>query len=540
MATGLRPAAISVAVLTALLISGCQPIATVPKPAKGGTAVEALVGSPGVLNPLFEQDDTTRDVDAVIYQGLTTVDANQHVVGLLAQDWTVSPDHMTYTFNLRTDVKWADGQPFSVDDVLFTFHVLQDQEYDQPDAQFWRDLGVTQGGPNQVVFALRSPSAAFPLALRIGIIAKHLFDGLAPQQIHDSPYSGIRAIGTGPFKVASIDSRAITLDRNPFANPQPWLDHLVMRTYPANNPQAAILAVRSGVADLVGGLEPEELNTLQSSTDTTIMDAQTYTNAFVTMNADGAGKLFFADAKVRQALVQAIDRNAVISGVLGGRGDSDPTPIPAGAWAFTASASSKYPYNPTDASIALDDAGWTLSGGSSVRTNKQGVPFSVDLYVTNTYPNQQIADVIKQQLAGVGVQVNVKPVSPSDLVSGHLLTHDYEMALVVFDVGPDPDLYSLWHSGADPGTLNFAYAKGWGLIDKDLEDGRAEVEQPARLNAYADFQSLIADMAPAIFLYSAHYDYAVSQRVRGVHMNHVIEPEDRFQYVTDWYVNTGQ
>jgi peptide/nickel transport system substrate-binding protein len=113
------------------------------------------------------------------------------------------------------------------------------------------------------------------------------------------------------------------------------------------------------------------------------------------------------------------------------------------------------------------------------------------------------------------------------------------MALVVFDVGPDPDLFTLWHSGAEPGTLNFAYAHGWGLIDKDLEDGRASVDQPARLAAYADFQALIADQAPAIFLYSAHYDYAVSQRVRGVHLNHVIEPEDRFQYVTDWYVNTA-
>jgi peptide/nickel transport system substrate-binding protein len=533
-------AGISVVALAALAFCACQPIATVPKPAKGGTAVEALVGTPGALNPLFEQDDTTRDVDAVIYQGLTTVDSNQQVVGLLAKDWTVSPDHMTYTFNLRTDVKWADGLPFTIDDVLFTFHVLQDQEYDQPDAEFWRQLGVKAAGANQVVFTLKSPSSAFPLALRIGIIAKHLFDGLAPQQIEDNIHSHTQAIGTGPFKVASIDSRAITLDRNPYANPQPWLDHLVMRTYPANNPQAAILAVRSGVADLVGGLEPEELNALQNAADTTIIDAQTYTNAFVTMNDAGAGKTFFDDVKVREALVQAVDRNAVISEVLSGHADVDPTPIPTGDWAFTPSAGNKYPYDPEAAAAALETAGWTLSNGSSVRTNKAGVPFKVDLVVTNTYPNQQIAEVIARQLAAVGVQVTLKPVSPEDLVNNYLLTHDYEMALVVFDVGPDPDLYSLWHSGGDPGTLNFAYSKGWGLIDKDLEDGRAQVELPARLAAYSDFQALIADQAPAIFLYSAHYDYAVSQRVRGVHMNHVIEPEDRFEYVTDWYVNTGQ
>ncbi len=233
----------------------CQPVATVPKPARGGTAVEALVGQAGVLNPLFEADDSARDVDSVIYQGLTTVNAGQNVVGQLASDWTISNDHLTYTFNIRTGVRWADGQPFSADDVLFSYHVLQDLEYQQPGAVDWRQVGIAAGGPNQVVFTLKSPSAAFPLALRIGIIAKHLFDGMAPAQIVASPYSGIRAIGTGPFKVAGINSLAITLDRNPYADPQPYLDHLILRTYPVSDPQMAIRAVLSGAADLVGGLE---------------------------------------------------------------------------------------------------------------------------------------------------------------------------------------------------------------------------------------------------------------------------------------------
>jgi ABC-type transport system substrate-binding protein len=133
----------------------------------------------------------------------------------------------------------------------------------------------------------------------------------------------------------------------------------------------------------------------------------------------------------------------------------------------------------------------------------------------------------------------VKSVSAADLVQKYLIGHNYQAALVRIDVGSDPDLNALWHSGAPAGTLNFAYSRGWGLIDKDLEDGIAAVDQPERLAAYLDFQSQIADEAPAIFLYSPHYDYAISQRVHGVRMNGVIEPEDRFQYVTQWYVNTS-
>src|SRR5260370_39123309 len=125
-------------VLVALV--ACQPVATVPKPARGGTAVEALVGRAGVLNPLFEADDSARDVDSLIYQGLTTVNAEQNVTGQLATDVLISNDHLTYTFNMRAGVNGADGHPFTTYNALFTFHVLQDLEYTLPGAVDWRQV----------------------------------------------------------------------------------------------------------------------------------------------------------------------------------------------------------------------------------------------------------------------------------------------------------------------------------------------------------------------------------------------------------------
>jgi peptide/nickel transport system substrate-binding protein len=500
--------------------------------------VEALVGAPGVLNPLFEADASTRDVDGVIYQGLTTIDPQQNVIGLLASTWTISPNHLSYTFTIRNGIKWADGQPFTADDVLFTFHVLQDLEYQQPGAESWRQVGVAPAGAGRVVFTLRAPSASFPLALRIGIIAKHVFDGMSPPQIVASQFSGVRAIGTGPFKVSAISPLAITLIRNSFADPQPYLDHLIFRTYPSTDPQAAIDGVVHGAADLVGGLEPQEVGTLLRRSDMTVQDVRTFTDAFVSMNTQGLGKQFFSDAKVRLALTQAVDRQKIINDVIVGRGDPDPGPIPTADWAYSAAASAKYPYDRLTAVKALETAGWVLAPGAKVRT-KGGVAFKVELVTVGSFPNRQVADAVSSQLLAVGVEADVKPVTSSELVQTYLLGRNYQMALVAFDVGPDPDQYSLWHSGADPGSLNFAYARGWGVIDQDLEVGRAAVDQSERLAAYIDFQMLIADAAPAIFLYTPHYDYAVSQRVHGVHLNNVIEPGDRFQYVTQWYVNTG-
>src|SRR5258706_2600438 len=148
----------------------------------------------------------------------------------------------------------------------------------------------------------------------------------------------------------------------------------------------------------------------------TIIDAQTYTNECVTMSTDHDGKPFFSDVKVRRAMVQAIDRSAVISQVLSGRGEADPTPIPAGDWAFTASAAQKYPYDPLAAAAALDAARRTLSPGSNVRSNKVGLPFSITLVTTNTYPSQQGANAIAPQRHAVGIHCNGHPVSTSVLI----------------------------------------------------------------------------------------------------------------------------
>jgi len=222
--------------------------------------------------------------------------------------------------------------------------------------------------------------------------------------------------------------------------------------------------------------------------------------------------------------------------VLAGRADADPNPIPTADWAYSAAAANLHPYDVVAAARALDTAGWVVDPTTKVRVKKTQM-FKVAMVVADSYPNRQIADAISAQLLAIGVEVDVKPLPASKLLSDYVLPRNYQMALVSIDVGSDPDQYSLWHSGSDPGSLNFAYSRGWGLIDKDLEDGRAAVDPSSRLAAYIDFQMLMADVAPAIFLLAGRYEYAVSQRVHGVHVNKAIEPYDRFQYVTDWYVN---
>ncbi len=496
---------------------------------------EALVGSIGPLNPLFAQEDNSRDIGRLIYQGLTAIDASQEVVPALAAGWKVSDDHLSYTVDVRPDVRWADGRALTAEDVLFTFRVLQDPEYKEPGASYWRQIKVEGSGPNQVRFTLKAPSAPFLASLAVGIIPRHVFGGLAPSQIAASPKSSAQAFGTGPFQVESIsrDGKVVTLARNPYASPAPLLDHFIFRAYPS--PSEALGALLDGQVDGAGGLLPPQLAALARRPDIQLQEMRTYGYTALIFNLGAEGG-FFASASVRQALVQAVDRRQLIDDVLMRRADSAPGPIPPTDWAYEPGLGQRYPYDPKAAEKALEAAGWML--GSDGRRTKGQTAFSVSLTVADAYPYRQEAEILSRQLREVGVEVKVDPVPASILVGRYLVGRRYQMVLAAFDNGPDPDPYALWHSGAEKDAINFAGLPRQGLIDKDLEDGRAALDRKTRREAYSDFQELILDAAPAVFLYEPHYLYAVTKRVRGVRMDAVAEPGDRYAYVTAWYVQT--
>jgi peptide/nickel transport system substrate-binding protein len=532
-------------VLAALfLLTGCTVNTALPiartGPVPGGQVVEAITGSPGPLNPLFEQEENARDIDTLIYQGLTTLDKNQKVVGLLAAGWTIGDNGLSYTFNLRSNVRWADGKPFTADDVMFTYGILQSPDYQEPTQQNWKQLKVEEVGKLQVKFTLKSQWAGFALAMRHGIIAKHLFQDVRVADMAASQYSGARAIGTGPFKVGSItsDRHQVTLDRNPYARPKPYLDNFVFRSYPLLDD--AVDAVSRGEADMAGELALQAASALARRPDLVLVQVRTFIVATVLFNLTPDLAVYFNPPSVRQALNQAIDRKKIVRDVLEGRADPAPGPIPPSDWAFSKPAAEKLSYDQVQAQKALQAAGWTMNLQTGI-LSRAGREFSVTLVTTDAYPFRQVAEEVSAQLRLIGVQVKLAPSVPASvLVSKYLIGRQYQMALTVLDGGADPDQSTFWHSGQSPDTINFAVERlpKQALIDKDLEDGVANTDVTTRRSKYEDFQQLMSDAAPAIFLFEPHYTYVVSKRVRGLHTNPVIDPGDRFEYVSDWYVTT--
>jgi peptide/nickel transport system substrate-binding protein len=533
-----------------MMLSACRlqvpsvPVPTVHLSAQsGGSVTEAVAGQIGPLNPLFETGQNDQDVDSLIYQGLTTVNSSQDVVPLLASGWKVSGNGLTYTVQLRQDVRWADGAPFTAGDVVFTYHLLQNPAYAGSGSDVWRDVQVQQLNHHAVQFTLVAPNAAFPETLRQGIIPEHIFSDIAASRIEGDAHSEAEAFGTGPFRVRSISQNGerVTLVRNTRARPRPLLGGFVFQSYQTLG--AAFNAVADGQADTVGSLQPPSLASLGAHPNLVVRQLQTYSYVALLFNLQKPSlNAFFGQTSVRQALDEAIDRNAIVNGVLGGRAEVDPGPIPPTSWAYApGQASPGGTYNPVGARAALQQAGWVLEPGSRYRT-RNGNTFALSLSTPDGYPYPQVAHAIAGQLAAVGVHVTVHAMTAGQLVGTKLARHEYQLALVAFDMGPDPDQYTLWHSDPSPGQLNFSSPElpRQDLIDKDLQDGRDLTDRGERAAAYADFQSLIVQAAPAAFLFSPTYDYVLSKRIRGVQINPVIDPSDRLEYVSSWYVNVRQ
>jgi len=490
-----------------------------------------VAGTVGYLDPLFADEDNAREINGLIYQGLTRTGADGKAEPLLASAIAVSPDRLTYTATIRAGLAWADGQPLTVADVLFTFASLQDPGYNGPEAAAWKGVTVKQNGDAAVDFSLKAPSAAFPLSLRIGIMPRHLFPGEVGS-FPVNPHSGAAALGTGPFQVASIsaDRSVVTLERNPRAVPAAKLDRIVFRGY--RTLEQAARAVARGEADAVGGPDSTALAPVLNLPGVTVNELRTFSFASVFLNLSGA-PAFFGTPSVRRALAQSIDRRTLIRDVLGGRADPQIGPLPPSDWAYSSADAETYGFDPTAAVKALEEAGWVMPAQGLYRT-RLGADFLVSLVASDAFPYRQVAASLRSQLLAVGVGVKVSLVPVADLVSRYLVGHNYEMVLAGYDNGPDPDQFVLWHSSQRTYPLNFSNLPRQPFIDKDLEDGRSGSDAAQRKPAYADFQRLMAEAVPALFLYEPHYLYAVSKRVLGVRTNPAIEATDRFEYVAEW------
>jgi len=529
---------IGVGAIAGLWFVIARPLASDSSPPSGGRYTEGIAGKPQRVNPLFaSMNDVDRDIASLVFSGLSRLGLGGEVLPDLAQGWQVSPDGLTFTFNLRRGVTWQDGQPFTAADVIFTYSLLADPQFpgDNELGDFWQQVQCQEVNPFAVRCQLPAPFAPFLSFTTIGILPKHKLEGVSAKDLFDSSFNSA-PIGTGPFRLVSLTASHALLQRNPnhhLSRPNPLApQEIELRFYPEE--QQAMAALHRGEIQgllLSPTVSREALTDLTDRQDLSLypISRTAYTILYLNDRSD-----LFSDPKVRRALAHTIDRDAIIGELLEGLAVRADSPITPGTWAYDPDLE-PIPFNRDSARQLLEEAGWQLVDGRSPRKKGEtGFRFSL---LTDADPlRTAIAQEVADQLREVGIEVTVEPHNASDLVQNFLIPRQYQAAVFGWDPGYDPDPYPAWHSsqaGQEGRNLaNYVSEQ----VDKILEDARKTTDLNERQALYYTFQRVFLQDLPSLPLYYPISNYFVHESVRGIALGTLFDSSLRFANIHEWTI----
>ncbi len=520
-----------------LVVSGCtsagQPAGSAASsgqaPVAGGT-VTIPIGADPTLNPWSPNAFVeSLFINRVIFDGLTKPGKDLAPAPDLAESWTIAPDGLSWTFKLRSGVKWSDGTPFSADDVAFTFNdvVLKPDLGAQNRASYAAVKTVTVVDPTTVRFDLSRKFAALAsfLAYNAGILPKRV---LSADPLKTTSFNKGVPVSTGPFKVEKYTSgQSVSLVRNEnYFGPKPYLDKVVFTVVP--DPNTQIAQALSGDITIMILDNKAAVDRVKTANGLVVASRPLVQYYWLALNQTDQR---FTDVRVRQAFVQAIDRQAIIKSVELGYGSIANSPItPALAAYYDPSLASKYPYDPQKAKDLLGQAGWTP--GANGVLQKDGKPFQFTMDVGQRGVLEPVNALIQQDLKKVGVIADLNTMEWNAYIQKDVVQRNYTATVNWWTYPSDPDVFPYYHSSAAGKGFNIP-----GYQDPKLDDllvqGQSASDLEARKAVYKQLQAYTSETLPYLFLWYPQEVDVLSSSLQGV-------PElglrDAVQYIGEWWL----
>jgi peptide/nickel transport system substrate-binding protein len=527
--------------------------APVEKPSQGGQYREAIVGSPGRLNPLLDwMNPADHAIDRLIYSSLIRFDERSVPQGDLADSWAVSQDGKTYNFLLR-EAQWHDGQPLTTEDIVFTANLLRSDEIPIPEdlKEFWRKIEVEALDQKVVQFRIPEPYAPFLDYLTFGILPKHIWDGIPPEEITNSSLN-LTPVGSGPYQFeqftmldGAIKSVNLVVNHEYFGK-VPFIERISFDYYPDS--ASALNAYQEGEGGEndtsrvmgVDQIPAGQLQTFIGKTGINLYTGIMPRQGMVMLNLENQQVTALQDANVRRALYFGLNRQKIVDQTLNGQAILATGPIIPSSWAYY-DGLEQTPYNPDKAISLLKDAEFDLAAdGDNVRA-KGDVRLEFELAFPDIGPYPAIANSIKSDWEKIGVAVNLKAVPANTMVKDILETKAYQIALVELNGMryPDPDPYPFWHQSQAARGQNYSQ---WNdrQASEFLEQARTQVDPEIRSQLYKNFQIRFMSELPSFPLFYIVYSFGAAEEVQGVRAGPVFDPADRFANISDWYLFTSQ
>ncbi len=321
------------------------------------------------LLPVVTQDGPSSAVQGLIFESVVSVHPDTlEPIGLLAESWDVTEDASVYTFHLRDGINWSDGEPFTAEDVEFTYLTYMNPDTGSPHVSVISAQidSIDVLDPLTVQFTLTGTFPDFAVEIMVfNIIAKHIWEDIDPAAMQQDPGATgtdpLRVVGTGPFTFEEwvSDDHVTLVPNEDYWRGAPVLDAFIFKVLPDD--AAAVNQLKTGEIDL-SGLTPSAVGEFDGNQDVAVIDYPTLDFTFYGLNLDASKTTLFQDVEVRQALLYALDREAMLDSILFGYGEVAVGTIPTMSWAYNPDEIElKYPYDPEMAKQLLDDAGWVES-----------------------------------------------------------------------------------------------------------------------------------------------------------------------------------
>lgn len=512
------------------------------KPVAGGAHTEGMVGAFTNANPLYAVGAVDTTVSRLVFSGLLKLGPDGELESDLAQTWTVNEAGDTYVVRLKPNIKWHDGTPLRVEDVLFTFETAAHPDAKSPLFQTWREVIVTATDDRTIEFKLKNPLATFAYSLTTGILPAHLLEKFGPEQLRSASFNTLSPVGTGPFKWQAIETlggredlrQQVGLTRfDNYVNGRPELEQFVLHAY-TNQEQLIEAFTRQQISAMVG---------LDSVPDEVADDSSlhTYSNPL-----SAATTVFLRNdvpqlklPAVRQALLQAVNVPELIK-QLGYPVVAVDNALLKEHFAYSPRYK-QHGHNIDKANQLLDKAGWRR-GADGIRQNKKGEPLTLRLYAQSTADFTKVSQVIQDAWKEIGVQAEVILQSAEDL-QNTIANRSYDVIMSGITIGPDPDVFPYWHSSQfDPRSnsrLNFAHYNS-GQADVGLETARTRVDPELRKVKLEPFQVAWQKDVPGFSLYQPRMLYITHGEVFEYGAKRMTDPADRLWNVHEWMIRRGQ
>ncbi len=482
-------------VVAAALAVGCSRTAD-----RHGNDVRVVIyAEPSSLSLIGNTDSNSYQIALLISEGLVAYDARGNFAPMVAASWEVAPDALTITFHLREGVLWQDGTPLTSRDVAFTLNKVRDPAVQSRSwVSLFADVAALDTPDERTVVVHYSKPYADALdAWRVPLLPEHVAS-------KDSDFlNGAFAhhpVGCGPFRFVSRQpGQNVILEAfDGYWQGRPSIDRLVVRIVASD--RTGYEALLLGDVDLMAVTSDLWRESISSHRAARLARFVYYRLALwkVDWNQDGSNP-YFADPRVRRALVYALDRKRFAATAINGLArPAAGSYLPESAW--TDPSITPIPFDPAEAGRLLDEAGWRLTEAGGVRV-KDGKPlaFTMLLAAGSQEMSDRIAAWMQESVRAVGVDMKIEKIEWRAFQERRK-THRFEAAMASNTLDPPPDQFDFYHSSARDGGFNYG-----GFSDREtdrlLEAGRMTIDPAARRVLYWKLQARLHELEPMSVLF---------------------------------------